>query len=207
VRGNPIRYVDPTGELTASGLASFVQTALAEVKQDVMTFVSDGSAGGVVLATIAGTGLDFVSMAVEPLKAGEATGDAIGSGAGTGEIVLAAGGDTLRVATIVVPLARAARPISGALRRAPRQTTGETVATRAGRAAHRDFDPGPGFQKEFRLPSGKRVDAVNFETKQVFELKPNNPRAIRRGERQLEVYLEELNELYGGGFTGTVKIY
>jgi RHS repeat-associated protein len=84
---------------------------------------------------------------------------------------------------------------------------GETAATRAGRAAHKAFDPGPGFQKEFRLPSGRRPDAVNFETKQVLELKPNNPKAIRGGERQVQQYVDELNELYGGGFTGRVVTY
>jgi hypothetical protein len=48
---------------------------------------------------------------------------------------------------------------------------------------------------------------VNFETKQVLELKPNNPRAIQRGERQVQQYVDELNEAYGGGFTGKVVTY
>jgi hypothetical protein len=84
---------------------------------------------------------------------------------------------------------------------------GETAATRAGREAHKLWDPGKGFQKEFRLPSGRRPDAVNFETKQVLELKPNKPKAIRAGERQVQRYVDELNEVYGGGFTGKVVTY
>ncbi len=31
----------------------------------------------------------------------------------------------------------------------------------AGRSIHKSYDYGPGFQREFRLPSGRRVDAVN----------------------------------------------
>jgi RecB family endonuclease NucS len=57
------------------------------------------------------------------------------------------------------------------------------------------------------LPSGRRPDAVNFETKQVLELKPNNRRAVRRGEGQLQRYVEELNREYGRGWTGTVVRY
>jgi len=48
---------------------------------------------------------------------------------------------------------------------------------------------------------------VNFETRQVLELKPNNPKAIGRGQRQLQRYIDELNEVYGGGWTGRVVTY
>ncbi|WP_434041168.1 MULTISPECIES: hypothetical protein [Sorangium] len=50
--------------------------------------------------------------------------------------------------------------------------SGETAATAAGRAAHKAWRPPPGFQKEFRLPSGRRPDAVNPKTREVIELKP-----------------------------------
>lgn len=42
------------------------------------------------------------------------------------------------------------------------------------------------------LPSGKRADAVNWGKRDVKELKPDNPRAVRRGEKQLEGYKQEL---------------
>ena len=43
----------------------------------------------------------------------------------------------------------------------------------------------------------------------VVELKPNNPRAIRQGERQLEQYLDELNREFPGDtpWTGRVETY
>lgn len=74
---------------------------------------------------------------------------------------------------------------------------------------HKQRDYGPGFRKEFTLPSGRRVDAINFETRQVIELKPNNPRAIRRGQRQVDEYVSELNQSYPGNtpWTGRVETY
>jgi hypothetical protein len=55
-----------------------------------------------------------------------------------------------------------------------------------------------GFEREFTLPSGRRVDAINFETRAVLELKPNNVRAIGRGLKQVGKYLEELNTEFPG---------
>jgi hypothetical protein len=77
-------------------------------------------------------------------------------------------------------------------------TKGETAATSAGRKAHKDWNPGEGFEKEVRLPSGKRADAVNVKTREVKELKPNNPRAIARGKKQVEGYRKELEEMTKG---------
>ena len=73
---------------------------------------------------------------------------------------------------------------------------GETAATARGREAHKNWDPGPGFKKETSLPSGKRADAVNKEAGVVKELKPDNARAIRRGERQVEQYRQELQQMH-----------
>ena len=84
---------------------------------------------------------------------------------------------------------------------------GETAATAFGREMHANFNYGPGFQREFRLPSGKRVDAINFQTREILELKPNNARAIRLGERQLEVYRQEAMREFGGTWTTRVVTY
>jgi len=52
------------------------------------------------------------------------------------------------------------------------------------------------------------VDAINFETREVLELKPNNARAIRLGERQLEGYIAKLNEQFPGDpWIGRVVTY
>lgn len=73
---------------------------------------------------------------------------------------------------------------------------------------HQTYDYGPGFRREFALDSGLRADAVNLQTREVLELKPNNPRAIRLGNQQLEDYIAELNEMYPGSpWTGKVVTY
>lgn len=80
---------------------------------------------------------------------------------------------------------------------------GETAAARAGRLAHKLWDPGKGYIKEVRLPSGRRVDALNETLRHVKELKPNNPRALQQGLKQLQRHLDELGE----GWTGEVVPY
>jgi hypothetical protein len=86
---------------------------------------------------------------------------------------------------------------------------GESAAAAAGRAQHAAKDWGPGFEKEVRLPSGRRVDAIDFGTHAVGELKPGNPAAIARGGRQLRGYLDELNALTDDGvpWTGFLETY
>lgn len=91
--------------------------------------------------------------------------------------------------------------------RKAKKTGGETEATKRGRQAHTDWQPGEGYEKEVRLPSGRRADAVNAEKKDVKELKPNNPRAIKRGEKQVEKYRRELEDKHGGQWTGQVDTY
>ncbi|GHT11356.1 hypothetical protein FACS1894170_04820 [Planctomycetales bacterium] len=82
---------------------------------------------------------------------------------------------------------------------------GESAATIRGRAAHDAFrDNLPeGFQYNKALPSGNRPDAINYTTKEIIELKPNNPKAIAEGKRQLKKYLDELGE----GWSGRVENY
>lgn len=41
----------------------------------------------------------------------------------------------------------------------------------------------------------------------VYELKPKNPRAIREGERQAEVYRQECEQVFGGVWTKQVDTY
>jgi len=53
------------------------------------------------------------------------------------------------------------------------------------------------------------VDAINFATREVIELKPNNPSAIARGLRQLSSYLDELDLMFPGEpkWTGYLVTY
>ncbi len=80
-------------------------------------------------------------------------------------------------------------------------------ALQKGQAAHQNQQYPPGYQKEVELPSGKRMDAYNPDTKHIIELKPNNPDAIRKGKKQLEGYCAECNEVFGPGHTGTIQTY
>jgi RHS repeat-associated protein len=49
--------------------------------------------------------------------------------------------------------------------------------------------------KEFRLPSGKRIDFLDIENGIIYELKPNNPRSILGGNKQLQMYLNEIQSM------------
>ncbi|MES2389558.1 MAG: RHS repeat-associated core domain-containing protein [Bacteroidota bacterium] len=49
--------------------------------------------------------------------------------------------------------------------------------------------------KEFRLPSGKRIDFLDVPNGTICELKPFNPRAMQLGQRQLNTYMQELNTM------------
>jgi RHS repeat-associated protein len=80
-------------------------------------------------------------------------------------------------------------------------------ALRRGQEAHRRYDPGPTYNTRVRLPSRRRPDAVDFQNRVVRELKPNNPRAVRRGERQVERYRQELEATYGGNWRSYVDTY
>lgn len=93
----------------------------------------------------------------------------------------------------------------GTLRGAQKPKVAEAAAS--GRQTHKNHDYGPGFEKEVTLPSGKRADAVNWQTREVVELKPNNPNAIRRGERQVEGCRRELESATGECWTCRVETY
>lgn len=49
--------------------------------------------------------------------------------------------------------------------------------------------------KEFTLPSGKRIDFLDVKNGIIYELKPNNPRAILQGQKQLQIYMKELQSI------------
>lgn len=73
---------------------------------------------------------------------------------------------------------------------------GETASTKKGKEEHKKYNPGPDYKLNSRLPSGKRPDAYSLRLGKVRELKPNNRKAIKRGEKQVEGYKQELEKLY-----------
>lgn len=80
-------------------------------------------------------------------------------------------------------------------------------AVEYGQKMHTEQEYPLGYEKEVILDSGKRVDAINAALKNVIELKPNNPEAIQKGQKQLQNYLDELNANKGGGWTGEIWTY
>ena len=89
---------------------------------------------------------------------------------------------------------------------------GETAATREGRRAHalygeRARQEGLRSGRDARLPSGREPDAIDDENRVVQELKPDNSRAIAKGNRQVEGYRRELEEATGKSWTGEVDTY
>lgn len=86
---------------------------------------------------------------------------------------------------------------------------GETLHTRRGREAHQNYKNalGHGYDDRLRLPSGRRPDAVDLTRQEVRELKPENRKAISRGQRQVDAYRQELESLFGGSWKSFVDTY
>lgn len=49
--------------------------------------------------------------------------------------------------------------------------------------------------KEFRLPSGKRIDYLDIKNRTIHELKPFNPKSFKQGQKQLRTYKQELESM------------
>ena len=86
---------------------------------------------------------------------------------------------------------------------------GENSRTAYGRRAHSNYGTALGSDHDTKvtLPSGKKPDAVNWGTREVRELKPDNARAVRRGERQVEEYRRELEQMTGDLWKSYVDTY
>jgi len=80
-------------------------------------------------------------------------------------------------------------------------TNGETNATKVGRDAHKNYNPGSNYtvdRRTNRLDNGKIPDAIDVKNRTIRELKPNNYRAIRYGREQLKKYIRQLEKQYKG---------
>ncbi len=64
-----------------------------------------------------------------------------------------------------------------------------------GQKMHKEYKLGAEGIKEFRLPSGKRIDFLDISNGIVHELKPFNPRAMKAGQKQLQMYINELKTM------------
>ncbi len=78
---------------------------------------------------------------------------------------------------------------------------GCTDAAKKGIQKHKEWDYGQNNDtifKEVKLGNAGRADAVDFGNRIIYELKPNNPRAIRQGWKQLNRYAAALEKLDPG---------
>ena len=83
-----------------------------------------------------------------------------------------------------------------------------------GRNQHKNYNPYPGvpqgpgtWQREVTIPGVGRADAVNWMTNEIGELKPNNPRAIAKGLKQLVCYKKGMQNWKGGNWTTKLDTY
>ena len=72
---------------------------------------------------------------------------------------------------------------------------GSTAANRLGQKMHKAYKVGADGIKEFRLPSGNRIDFLNIKNSTIYELKPLNTRAMKAGKGQLIKYMKELQTM------------
>ena len=89
----------------------------------------------------------------------------------------------------------------GGLRGSNNPNTKQAAAR--GRQMHKSYDYGVTVRKEVPIPGYGRADAIDDVNKIVYELKPDNPKAIARGLKQLDRYLKGL----GKGWIGQIVTY
>lgn len=84
------------------------------------------------------------------------------------------------------------------------------AAAKKGRETHKNWNFGKGVKKEYTIRgmvNGKevvrRIDGIDKVNRIIYELKPNNPRAIARGWKQLDQYANML----GGEWTQVLVLY
>ena len=85
--------------------------------------------------------------------------------------------------------------------------SGEPSPLARGKRAHAEEPVRPGEVAEHPTPSGKRMDRYDPETGHIREIKPDNPRAIRQGEKQVQGYKQEMERETGREHTTEVSPY
>lgn len=90
---------------------------------------------------------------------------------------------------------------------APATHPGEPPHLAAGKRAHREEPILPGEQAEVPTPSGRRMDRYDESQAHIREIKPNNPRQLRNGQKQVESYRQEMELKTGRPHTTEVTPY
>ena len=78
-----------------------------------------------------------------------------------------------------------------------------------GREIHKNYKTALGSEYDYEviLPSKKRPDVVNWEMREVRELKSDADGNASKGRRQVEGYVTELEEITGNSWAGTADFY
>jgi RHS repeat-associated protein len=87
------------------------------------------------------------------------------------------------------------------------KTSGEPAQLKAGKAAHAAEPVRPGEKAEVRTPSGKRMDRYNSDKAHIREIKPNNARGEKSGQKQLQGYKKEMDAATGKNHTTELTKY
>jgi hypothetical protein len=192
---NPIAKSDPTGlaardEVRRAERAA-IQKQINSLKQQVETVMRNFS-GSLVNATM--DPVDGLRASVSGADAPTRTGARIGTALGVGGSLAGSGVKAGQVA-----LKGAQNP---AVKSAAKYGVEMHKAYKAGLADDVSY-----FKEYYFKGSGLRADFIDTVEKTVYEYKPNNSQAIRRGYQQLERYVEAANKEFGGTFKGVVDTY
>jgi len=189
---NPLKYVDVTGEEAYEFTMKLVSGAVGLASDYLRSKAESLSSSGhqplsSLLNTVAG-GLDTYSTAFDTSASPEARAEAFSSMAGNLYIVTG----------LIQPINKSGSAVSPRL---------EPPQLKAGKAAHRMEPVLPGEKPEVTTPSGKRMDRYNPNIYHIREIKPDNPRAIREGQKQVEGYRKEMESATGKPHTSEVSTY
>ena len=161
------------------------------IKNAINYGVNNAITGGLVGGTLSElTGGDFS----DGFKSGAAFGGATGAAGGLFQAHLQVKANNKELAL----QKELKEPTKKEVLRGSRNPKVKAAAAR-GREIHKqynsDLHDGVTKIKEYRLPSGKRIDFLDIENGKIYELKPNNLRAIKLGFKQLNTYLNELKSI------------
>lgn len=174
---NPYRYVDPQGDVPVDTIWDIGNVVYDLGKVTVGWTIGNQA---LVVEGLADAAIDTAAMLVPYVPAGST------------KVARLAAKETVAAANI-----------------AKKGKGGESAAAAVGRRAHSNYGIALGakYDTKVTLPSGRKPDAVNWEEREVRELKPDNARAVRRGNRQVEGYKKELENLTGQPWKSFVDVY
>ena len=61
--------------------------------------------------------------------------------------------------------------------------------------------------KDYVLPSGKKVEYIDFNTKTFYLLRPYDENVEKKYKRQIKKYISELETTYGGNWNYVIDVY